>query len=95
MEEKHVTQTDVCVALGINRGAMSSYLSGRYMPKNETVARMAKYLEVSPGWLWGVIDTKESITNFAVSLHERLLVEAYRNKPEMQKAIDILLGINA
>lgn len=52
-------QTDVCNATGIDKGALSHYLKGRYEPKQDTVYRLAKYLGVSEMWLWGYDCKKE------------------------------------
>lgn len=53
MRVKGKKQVDLIRATGINRGAMSSYLSGRYEPKQEAVYKLALALDVSEMWLWG------------------------------------------
>lgn len=53
MRVKGKKQVDLIRATGINRGAMSSYLSGRYEPKQEAVYKLAMALDVSEMWLWG------------------------------------------
>lgn len=37
----------------ISKGAISSYLSGKYLPKSKYVYKMAKVLNVNPVWLLG------------------------------------------
>lgn len=48
-----LTQTDIINKTGITKGALSSYLSGRYEPKHTNIYKLAKVLDVSPVWLMG------------------------------------------
>ncbi len=48
-----LTQTDIINKTGITKGALSSYLSGRYEPKQTNIYKLAKALDVSPVWLMG------------------------------------------
>lgn len=54
MEKSGLTQTDLVEKTGISKGAMSSYLSGRYKPKQDSVFLLAKALNVDVTWLMGV-----------------------------------------
>ena len=42
-----LTQTELCEKTGLTKGAISSYLSGRYFPKQKTTEALAKALNVS------------------------------------------------
>lgn len=58
-----LTQTDIINKTGITKGALSSYLSGRYEPKQTNIYKLAKALDVSPVWLMGFdvsMDRKEN-----------------------------------
>lgn len=46
-------QADLVRATGLDKGSISYYISGRYEPKNESIYKMAKALDVSDMWLWG------------------------------------------
>lgn len=46
-------QIDVIKATGIDKGALSHYLKGTYEPKQDTIYKIAKFLNVSEMWLWG------------------------------------------
>lgn len=46
-------QIDLVRETGINRSAISRYLSGEYEPKNKPVYELARALDVSEQWLWG------------------------------------------
>ncbi len=48
-----MTRTDIVNKTGITKGALSSYLSGRYEPKQTNIYKLAKVLNVSPAWLMG------------------------------------------
>lgn len=46
-------QVDIVKKTGINKGALSSYISGKYLPKQTNIYKLAKVLDVSPVWLMG------------------------------------------
>lgn len=46
-------QIDISRETGIDKGSISSYLSGRYVPKQEAVHKLAVALDVSEMWLLG------------------------------------------
>lgn len=46
-------QVDLVRETGIDKGSISSYLSGRYEPKQEAIYKLAIALDVSEMWLWG------------------------------------------
>lgn len=50
---RDMRQTDLAKATNIDKGSISSYISGRYEPKNEAIHKMASALSVSEMWLWG------------------------------------------
>lgn len=53
MKLRNLRQTDLCQRTGITKGAMSSYISGRYVPKQNNIYLIAKALNVSEAWLMG------------------------------------------
>ena len=53
------TQADLMRDTGLDRGSISSYLSGRYEPKQKAIFKMAQALNVSEGWLMGYNTTME------------------------------------
>lgn len=50
---RQVKQIDIIESTGITKGALSSYISGRYEPKQDKVYVLAKYFDVSEAWLMG------------------------------------------
>nr|DAK55251.1 MAG TPA: bifunctional HTH-domain containing protein/aminotransferase [Caudoviricetes sp.] len=53
MNIRNKKQVDLVRETGINRSAISRYLSGEYEPKNKPVYELAKALDVSDQWLLG------------------------------------------
>lgn len=92
-----------CEKYGIklNKNDLSQYVSGKVEPGQHKLYILGLTLNVSEAWLMGFdvpmertttsyITLKEDIN---LSLHEKEVVTAYRNKPEMQPAVDKLLGV--
>lgn len=46
-------QADLVRETGLDRGSISSYLSGKYEPKQKAIFKMAQALGVSESWLLG------------------------------------------
>ncbi len=53
MELNSINQAELVKRTGISKGALSSYLSGRYIPKQNNTYLIAKALNVSAAWLMG------------------------------------------
>lgn len=53
MEIRNLKQVDIVEKTGINKGALSSYLSGKYQPKQNNIYLIAKALDVNEAWLMG------------------------------------------
>lgn len=57
-------QTELCKRTGITKGAMSSYLSGRYFPKQRALESLANELNVTIEYLMG-IDSENVVSDFS------------------------------
>lgn len=53
MELRQLKQVDIIEKTGINKGALSSYISGKYEPKQNNIYLLAKALDVNEAWLMG------------------------------------------
>lgn len=53
MEIRQLKQVDIVEKTGINKGALSSYISGKYEPKQNNIYLLAKALNVNEAWLMG------------------------------------------
>lgn len=53
LELRGLKQADLVEKTGISKGALSSYISGRYTPKQTNIYLIAKALDVNEAWLMG------------------------------------------
>lgn len=53
MELRNLKQADLVEMTGISKGALSSYISGHYVPKQNNIFLISKALNVSESWLMG------------------------------------------
>lgn len=53
MDLRGLRQADLVNRTGINKGALSCYISGRYQPKQNNIYLLAKALDVNVEWLMG------------------------------------------
>lgn len=104
MSIRNMKQVDIIEATGINKGALSSYISGKYEPKQTNIYKIAKALDVNEAWLMGhdvpmERKSKDSAYQFSVastkpslSLSEQTLVHRYRLIDEKGKhTVDTVL----
>ena len=77
LELRGLKQTDLVEKTGISKGALSSYISGCYTPKQNNIYLIAKALDVSEAWLMGADVSMERIADSPVSLRYRKLIEIY------------------
>ena len=53
MNRINITQAELVKRTGITKGALSSYINGRYEPKQKAIYKLAKALNVNEAWLMG------------------------------------------
>lgn len=53
LTDSGMRQADLARETGLDKGALSSYLSGKYEPKQKAIGLLARALNVSEMWLWG------------------------------------------
>lgn len=101
MEEKNLRQVDLlnkCMPyckkynVRLGRNDISQYVSGKAEPTQIRLSILAEALNVTETWLMGYDVEREP--TFQFSALEKELITAYRNKPEMQEAVNTLLGIS-
>ena len=64
-----LSQTDVCEKASISKGAFSSYLSGRYFPKQRVLEKLSLVLRVPITYLMGLPDCDyEASDGFIIEL---------------------------
>lgn len=96
-QELNKSMADVARELHIPYTAYVNYEKEVREPNSETLIEFANYFSCSVDYLICRSDNREVMTDvreIELTRHEKKLVVAYRNKPEMQPAIDKLLNIN-
>lgn len=56
MDIRNIKQVDLCEITGIGKSSISTYLSGKYEPKQRNLFRIAEALNVNEAWLMGKDD---------------------------------------
>lgn len=86
MNKIDITQSELVRRTGINKGALSSYISGRYEPKQKAIYELAKALNVNEAWLMGYDVSSERHDNnsnespdFSLTPHEKEHLTIYRS----------------
>lgn len=92
-KRKGVNPTPTVKELNIAAGMVTKWKSGS-IPNGETLIKISNHLECSVDYLLGITDEPNILANLGdMTPHEKKLIAAYRNKPEMQNSVDKLLDI--
>lgn len=87
-------QADLVRETGLDRGAISSYLSGKYEPKQTAINKLAIALDVSEMWLWGYDVPKErSITQKKNDDLAQIIVKL-RKDPGFYEVVSMLAEVS-
>ncbi len=87
-ELRGLSQKELSDLIGVSNSRVSNWEQGINRPNADIISDLCKALDVSPSEL---LDIQISTDN--LNEQERKLVTAYRDKPELQEAVNILLGI--
>ena len=88
-ESRKISQKELAAKLDVTNSVISNWEQGLNRPDADMLAKLCNALEVSPSELLNVHLATDDLTE-----KERRLITAYRSKPEHQKSIDTLLGID-
>lgn len=92
-----LTLLQVADKLGIKEATMQRYESGEIRNvKHETIVALSEIFGCSPAYLMGwtdEINEPEVVLHPPITPHEKDVIEAYREHPNMQLAVDRLLGL--
>jgi len=64
LQIRDMTAAELSRKSGVDKGSISNYLKGKFVPKQNAIGAMAKALDVSPAWLLGfdlTIDGEEPV----------------------------------
>lgn len=83
-------QVDLVKETGLQKSAISRYLSGEYEPKQDAVYLLARALDVSEMWLWGYDVPKERPAEQKEIDQITDLIEKLRKDTEFLKTVNSL-----
>lgn len=83
MSLRGLRQADIVEKTGINKGALSSYISGRYQPKQNNIFLLAKALDVNEAWLMGADVPMERATMADIDEYKNKMIE-FSNRWNLQ-----------
>ena len=87
-EKARMSQRELANTLGVSNTRISNWEQGVNRPDAEMIGALCHALNVSPSRLLGIQITDRELTD-----KENDIIDAYRQKPEMQHAVDVLLGL--
>lgn len=94
-KEFNLSQKEVADYVGVSEATVSRWESGNIANMGrDKIALLSKILKISPSVIAGYADINDFETPFILTKEEKELITAYRNKPEMQSAVNTLLGIS-
>lgn len=87
-EANNMTQKQLADKIGVTGSRVSNWEQGIHRPDVDILANICTALNVSPSEL---LDIHININE--LSAHEQKLITAYRKHTDLQRAVNILLGI--
>lgn len=94
-EGKNINQTELALAINVSKQNLYKYENNiiTNIPSDKIEA-IAKYLNISPAYIMGWDNNPKLKKDIVLTNHEKTVITLYRSKPEMQPAVDKLLGVN-
>lgn len=87
-EDRNLSQKDFAEKIGVSNSRVSNWEQGINRPDVDLLKKICETLNVSPSELLDVhLDTEE------LTEHEKQIIRSYRMKTDLQKAVNILLGL--
>ena len=53
MDELNISQTDICKRTGIGKSAMSNYVNGTRVPRQDAISKISEAYSINPAWIMG------------------------------------------
>lgn len=94
--EKKITPTTAFVESGVGKNFKCNFKNAN--PSDGKLTMLANYFDVTLAYIKGETDERKPSPLsplFTLTDQELALIEAYRSRPEMQPAVDKLLGIES
>lgn len=93
--DKGISLTFICSKLGVARVYFNDLVKHKRDIPEERLAIIADILNTTPEYLRDETDQKEKPAEPNITPHERAVLLAYREKTDMQKAVDQLLDVKS
>ncbi len=96
--EKKLTQQELAKALDVSPSTISMYEQGRREPDIDLLLRLAVFFQTTTDDLLGLNDQQDSkmpLIKGQLNENEWKVIHAYRSDPDLQKALNSLLGIES
>ena len=91
-EKRKISQEELAKLVGYtSRSSVNKIELGKTNLSQSRIVKIANALGVTPAYIMGWNEEDEIETTLTV--HEKHIIKAYRAKPEMQPAVDKLLGV--
>lgn len=87
-EARNMAQKELAALIGVSSARYSNWEQGLHRPDVELLAKLCEALNVSPSEMLDIQLSEDDLNDT-----ERSIIRHYRSKPDMQKAVRILLGI--
>jgi len=84
-----MSQKELAEHLGVSQSAVTNWIKGKNSPDIETVALICDLFHIS------VVDLFGRDKDVKMSEAEEKVLEQYRRKPDLQRAVNILLGVSS
>lgn len=83
-----ISQKELANRIGVSNSRVSNWEQGINRPDADIIAKLCVALNVSPSELLDIQLSCDTLNS-----QERKVIQAYRAKPELQHAVNLLLGV--
>ncbi len=87
LKERNMTQKELAEKLDVARSSVTNWIKNNNLPDIDVLQQICEILNITLADLLG-IDLNDSYTEI-----EKKIIMQYRNKPELQEAVRVLLDI--
>lgn len=89
INNSEMSKKEIAERLGVSAASVTKWVKGDNSPDIELIAKICNLFDTNINTLLQLPKTQ----TFTLTEHEKEVITAYRSKPEMQQAVDRLLGV--